>query len=146
MNPQQYLDLAQEWLADSREAAWRSAVSRAYYATFHQARLFFLAASFRVPRESRGHPYLIYRLSNTRDEQVNLAGKDLDELRLARNRADYDFAFSLTNLSAQVSIERAIRFMSILEDLSQDGDRRTEIIQDIRDYEREVLQEVTFWG
>jgi uncharacterized protein (UPF0332 family) len=37
MNPHDFLEVANEWLTGIREAEWRSAVSRAYYAAFHVA-------------------------------------------------------------------------------------------------------------
>jgi hypothetical protein len=38
MDPRDFLDVAGEWVTGTREAEWRSGVSRAYYATFHVAR------------------------------------------------------------------------------------------------------------
>ena len=38
MNGRDFLDVANDLLASPREAAWRSAVSRAYYVAFHVAR------------------------------------------------------------------------------------------------------------
>ena len=50
MAPREFLDLADELLDGSGEASWRSAVSRAYYAAFHTARLLLIHCGFLIPR------------------------------------------------------------------------------------------------
>src|SRR5205807_1980650 len=65
MNPQEFLALARSLAAGGTEAAWRSAVSRAYYAAFHVARELFGALRFTVPYGDQAHRYLTLRLSNS---------------------------------------------------------------------------------
>ena len=78
---QDFLDLAKKWVAEPTEAEWRCAVSRAYYATFHQARQYLSDLGFVVPRADQAHAYLWRRLSNCGNSQVQTAGSDLNALR-----------------------------------------------------------------
>ena len=64
MNPREFLDLAGEWAAGTREGEWRSAVSRAYYAAFHVARTLLQDCGFAVPAAEQAHAYLWLRLAN----------------------------------------------------------------------------------
>ena len=47
-----FLTLAQRWVQGTAEGEWRSAVSRAYYAAFHEARQLLRDLGFQVPPES----------------------------------------------------------------------------------------------
>ena len=67
MTGRDFLPSAHQLAAGGTEAAWRTAVSRAYYAAFHCARELLENMSFRVPRADLAHKYLIFRLSNCGD-------------------------------------------------------------------------------
>src|SRR5438876_12306521 len=90
MNVRDFLTLAQSLLAESTEAAWRSAVSRGYYAAFHVARQLLKDLGFVVPKAERAHAYLWRRLSNCGEARVQNAGRELNDLRGDRNQADYE--------------------------------------------------------
>src|SRR3954468_7630567 len=96
MNPREFLDLADEWSAGSREGEWRSAVSRAYYAAFHVARSLFLHCGFSVPPGDQAHGYQMVRLANAGHPDVQRVGNNLNDLRRVRNQADYDLSTSFT--------------------------------------------------
>ncbi len=61
MNPHDFLDVAHDLLVGATEAAWRSAVSRTYYAAFHAARRLLRDLGFRAPRGDQAHAYLFPR-------------------------------------------------------------------------------------
>jgi uncharacterized protein (UPF0332 family) len=86
-----FLDLADTLSTGSHESEWRSAISRAYYAAFHKARRLLRQSGFTVPRGDLAHAYLWKRLSNSGHPDVNHIGQKLNDLRSARNWADYDF-------------------------------------------------------
>ena len=90
MTPRDFLDQAAAWVTGWEEADWRSAVSRGYYAAFHTARRLLQHCGFVVPRAESSHAYLWLRLSNTGHPDVVIAGHDLNDVRQARNWADYD--------------------------------------------------------
>jgi hypothetical protein len=58
MSPREFLEVADEWATGTREAEWRPAVSRAYYAAFHGARAVLQQAGFVVPQGDQAHAYL----------------------------------------------------------------------------------------
>jgi len=62
MTPREFLDVADEWCVGTREAEWRSAVSRAYYAAFHAAIELMDRCGFVVPKGEQAHGYLWLRL------------------------------------------------------------------------------------
>jgi len=143
MNSRDFLTLAQTLLAASSEAAWRSAVSRAYYAAFHVARELLDSMGFAVPRGERAHAHLWLRLSNCGDPQMATTGAALNSLRQDRNFADYDLLRPLTQANAVRSVRMAEQTVSLLATAAIDP-LRTLITDAMKVYERNVLKEVTW--
>jgi uncharacterized protein (UPF0332 family) len=143
MNPRDFLEAADDWCTGPREADWRSAASRAYYAAFHVAQRLLADLKFTVPRADRAHQYLIFRLSNCGEPVVEQAGRDLETLRRLRNRADYDELPPVTQPQAVAAVRRAEDVIRHLDDARNDPPRPR-----IRDamivYERDVLNDVTW--
>src|SRR3954453_10141417 len=95
MNPRDFLLVAEDLLESVREADWRTAVSRAYYAAFLVAVELFRVAGFVVPADRRAHQFVYLRLNNCGRAEVVEAAEWLSALRDRRNRADYNTAASL---------------------------------------------------
>jgi len=138
-----FLALAESWVQGVTEAEWRSAVSRAYYGAFHQARDIFRGLGFVVPRADQAHAYLWLRLSNCGHAQIRVAGSDLNTLRRERNRADYDVDRTLGHNDAILQV-RAARQIAQLLDLVTAEPIRTQVLDGIRAYERDVLKQQTW--
>lgn len=68
------------------EALCRTAISRAYYAAFHEAKSF---VDFEV-QTGGAHEKVIKALRASDDKNTRRIGNDLDKLRKLRIRADYD--------------------------------------------------------
>jgi uncharacterized protein (UPF0332 family) len=143
MNGRLFLDLANDLLAIPTEQAWRTAVSRAYYAAFHVARQLLRDLGFRAPRADQAHAYLWLRLSNCGDPQIQLAGQRLHDLRSERNRADYDIDVALPRTGAATQVRIAGQIIQFL-DAGQAEPVRTQITDAMRIYERDVLSNVTW--
>ena len=143
MNERDFLDLARLLATHTTEAAWRSAVSRAYYAAFHVARQLLSDLGFTVPRADRAHQYLVFRLSNCGDPAVAQAGQNLETLRRLRNRADYDELPAFTQPQAVAAARLAEQVVDRL-DVARQGPNRTQITDAMRVYERDVLKDVTW--
>jgi uncharacterized protein (UPF0332 family) len=146
MTGRDFLDVADELATGAHEGHWRSAVSRAYYAAFHFARDLFHRCGFAVPRAERAHNYLSMRLSNCGHPDVIVAGKRLDDLRQARNRADYDLSPPLGEEEAVKLVDVAAGVVRTLDEAAGNTPLLTRITQAMRDYERDVLQDVTWRG
>src|SRR5579885_1520054 len=110
-----YLPLAATLANGAREAEWRSACSRGYYAAFHVARRLLLGFGFRVPRADRAHGYLWLRLSNAGVAAVQRAGRLLNDLRQERNRADYDDHITITQAEAAQNVRFAEEIIQALD-------------------------------
>jgi uncharacterized protein (UPF0332 family) len=143
MNAQDFLTLARALAAGNSEAEWRTAISRAYYATFHTARELLRDLGFVVPRDDSAHRYLIYRLNNGQHPSAERAGLDLDRLRSDRNAADYDLRSATSAAIVQRLIQVADRAMQALAELENEPSRSA-VIKAMRDYERDVLKMVTW--
>ena len=142
MNWRDFLLLASRLAAETTEADWRTAVSRAYYAVFHVARHLLSDLKFTVPRADRAHQYLVFRLSNSGETVVEQAGRDLDTLRRLRNRADYDAMPALTQPQAVAAAQLAEGIIQALDAARQEP-TRTHIRDTMIVYERDVLHDVT---
>jgi uncharacterized protein (UPF0332 family) len=138
-----FLLLAETWIQGAGEAEWQSAVSRAYYAAFHQSRRLLRDLGFQVPRADRAHAYLWMRLSNCGNLAIQVAGSDLNTLRGDRNRADYDVEQTITHAVALLQVQTANRIIQVLGAANAEP-VRTQITDSMRIYERDVLKDVTW--
>ena len=143
MNWRDFLSLADRLAADTTEADWRTAVSRAYYAAFHVARRLLADLNFAVPRADRAHQFLVFRLSNCGESVVEQAGRDLDTLRRLRNRADYDAAPAVSQSQATAGVRLAEGIIQAL-DAARVEPTRTRIRDAMIVYEHDVLHDVTW--
>src|SRR5581483_2307897 len=91
-----YLDVADELNTKTQppvlvEARKRSAVSRAYYSLFCQARNFLRDSDGKtLPGDSTVHSFVQEQFKANADTRRREIGDSLDELRVYRNRVDYD--------------------------------------------------------
>jgi uncharacterized protein (UPF0332 family) len=94
VHPEKNIDLARVLAEVPRgapeEASFRGACGRAYYAAFAVARDLLLSARFRLGADGSTHLDVIYLLQESANPLVRAAGRSLDDLRKARNSADYD--------------------------------------------------------
>lgn len=139
-----FLTLGDILVRGRTEAEWRSGVSRAYYAAFHEARQLLRDLGFQVPRGDQAHVYLSRRLSNCGNLSVGRAGSDMNALRGDRNRADYDVTLAFDQHNATIQVQTARQIIQVL-DASRTEPTRTQITDAMKIYERDVLKQVT-WG
>jgi uncharacterized protein (UPF0332 family) len=144
MDPRTFLELAAEWATGSSEAEWRSAMSRAYYAAFHVARALLESAGFAVPSGGQAHGYLNLRLQNAGNVEVQRAGALLVTLRSLRNRADYDLNSPFEQTLAITRVQVVMDVIRTLDELAAASTILAGVVQAIRDYERDVLHDITF--
>ena len=144
MNPRDLLDVANDLVTGLREADWRSAVSRAYYAAFHVARLLLRQCGFVVPRTDQAHSYIWLRLSNCGHPDIVKAGSDLRDLRSERNAADYDLDWPFPQPAALGDVQTAEDVIKLLDQVPTLPHVQQQITDAIRLYERDVLRQVTW--
>ncbi len=143
MNWRDFLSLAVQLAAGTGEADWRTAASRAYYAAFHVARQLLSDLGFVVPRADAAHRYLSLRLSNCGETTLEASGRNLETLRRLRNRADYDTRPPFPSNEAEAAVRLAENIIQVLDGALHEPTRTT-ITDAIRNYERHVLQVVTW--
>ena len=141
-----FLELADELSTGSRQADWRTAISRAYYAAFHKARALMRQGGFRVPDAEKAHAYLWLRLSNSGHPDVSNAGARLNRLRSMRNWADYDFDQPLDAAAAISHVGIALDIVQLFHQLANEAAILTRVVDAIKIYERDVLRDVTWHG
>lgn len=138
----EFLTLAETWSRSRTEAEWRCAVSRAYYASFHECRRLLNQLAFAVPRADLAHAYLWRRLENSGVESLASIGKDLGWMRSERNLSDYDIHKTVARATAVRAVEASASVIDSLDRLSE-ADRR-QATEAMRIYERDVLRETTW--
>jgi hypothetical protein len=89
MNPRAFHTLAQRLSPGPAAADCRTAVSRAYYATFNVGAEILRGLGFRVRKGAAAHGEIYHCLSNSGDPAVEDAASELNDLHGLRNRADY---------------------------------------------------------
>jgi uncharacterized protein (UPF0332 family) len=144
MGSRDLLEVADDLLGGLKEAHWRAAVSRAYYAAFHEARQLLRQGGFVVPRGEQAHAYLWLRLSNCGHPDLAHAGSELNDLRSQRNWADYDFDRPLDQSAAADYVQAARDVVQLLEQAATLSALLSQVTAAIRVYERDVLGQVTW--
>ncbi|HEY3321967.1 MAG TPA: hypothetical protein VGP72_15985 [Planctomycetota bacterium] len=115
MDPREFMLTAEELLAkNGREADCRSAVSRAYYATYQMLRVEVLTLDRRLLSSASlaagkmvPHQRLIDYLKGCDDAKVRAIGVNLDSLKDARHDADYDLHLRINAKIAEQEFEKA---------------------------------------
>ncbi|WP_449419169.1 hypothetical protein [Phormidium nigroviride] len=121
-NWSEYLDLAQQLagkapISATQESRLRSAISRAYYAAFIQARNRLRDGdSLSIPLD-RTHQYVIRQFKNSPETLRQSIGKNLSRLRVNRNRADYDDIVPQLPELTRMSLKLAAKVISNLQSL-----------------------------
>ena len=117
-----YLHLARQLLqesetAASREAKQRAAISRAYYAAFCTARNHLRDnESVSIPKGA-AHKVVRLRFEESPDRVRKEIAVGLNELRIQRNRADYDDAFAELRATADAALTLAEEVIALLASL-----------------------------
>jgi len=74
------------------EAARRSSVSRAYYALYHHVRECLLSSGIPVSIKPEEHERMTRYLKNSGIEKVKQVGEKMNDIRVKRNKADYELS------------------------------------------------------
>jgi uncharacterized protein (UPF0332 family) len=118
----QYLYVAQELAGvagqkPTQEAKLRSAVSRAYYAAFIQARNYLRDVEGQQVPVQNAHRYVIRQFIASPDPRHRRIGWDLSRVRDMRTHADYDDAVPNLPKMARRSIARATSIIRRIQNL-----------------------------
>ncbi len=121
-DPRRYLSLAEHVLAASEdEAAWRSALSRAYYAAFLVAREYVdgrgIKGRARSGRRLGSHERVIFSVGAIPDEMSSTMRNTLFRLKRLRTNADYDLDYVDAQEHIGEALEDAERVIAWIDGL-----------------------------
>lgn len=141
MNPTDFLDLADQLATRDTEAAFRTAVSRAYYGAFHTAAALIREMGVTLPAGPESHQKVRFCLMESGEPPGLQAGDSLQILRQDRNQADYDLDGSTTfsAKTAQQRIRRARAVQTLLHECREEPIRKR-FRAKMRDYAANVLK------
>lgn len=139
MIPDEFLVLAVRLSASSGEAERRSAVSRAYYAIFHRARLLVEDCGVVCPATAEVHDKLVKCLSNAHDANLTIVGDKLNMSRTARNSADYRLNDQSFSSAKYVAIQIALA-REMADSLTAARTRMPTFRSALRSYARDILK------
>lgn len=114
----EYLELAERlvaWRGDP--AAERSAISRAYYATFHTAKAYFLGKGGRLTFQGDDHGLVADWFKESGNHELRMIGTAIQRLRRLRRIADYDERFADLSSEAQAAVDLARRTVDAISEL-----------------------------
>lgn len=123
--PSDFLSLA-DFSQESTEIQKRNAISRSYYAAYHVAEMVRILDRLSLPDISGGiHKKLCYALQQSDNEELKIAGYDLNRQRIARAKADYNLAetigFRVAERETKKNINLFDRLTRYLESLKEQG-------------------------
>jgi uncharacterized protein (UPF0332 family) len=137
MDPRDFLDIAKKLAGGNTPAEYRTAVSRAYYATYHVSAEFLKGIGCTILKAPAGHEQVIRNLSNCGDLELAKVGSQLTDLRSQRNSADYrldDTKYDKQRASQAVTMQSERMIQAL--DRCGSGARRDEIAKAVKEYQR----------
>jgi len=139
MDPREFHRLASQLVGGTTSAEFRTAISRAYYASYNVAVQILEEMGFRVSRGPAGHGDVQNRLGNSGDTEVMKVGSQLTDLHGRRIQADYRLdRTDVENVkTVRTLVEQSGRMIRTLDECRSEP-RRAQIIAAIRDWERKV--------
>jgi uncharacterized protein (UPF0332 family) len=90
MTGRDFVACAERFAQSSVEADLRSAVSRAYYGAFHEARALLRDSGVLLPKTEQVHTKVVYCLQDCGETNAAEAGQQLEVLKTQRKIADYE--------------------------------------------------------
>lgn len=136
MLPADFLKLAERLLAsDKSPAGYRSAVSRAYYAVFHEAVAFLeKAPGVHIKSDATGHADVTHHLVNLSDPELEQLGHDISTMRGLRNDADYKLKAPTMESEKTVKgiVQQAKDYVAILDTCCRDTQRHERVKRAIK--------------
>ena len=139
MDPRDFLEVAKKLSQGGTAAEYRTAVSRAYYATYHVGAEFLKGVGCSISNGPSGHGEVIRNLSNCDDLELAKVGSQLTDLRSQRNFADYNLDNTKYD-NQRISKAATVQAERMIQALNQcgSGSRREDIAQALKVYLRKI--------
>lgn len=135
MDPREFHQLATDLVNNSSPSYIRTAISRAYYATFNVSVDIFNSMGFSLSTGPAAHGEIQHLLNNSGNQEVTKVGSQLGDLRSKRIEADYRFNRHgiESQKTAKALVVQAGNMISIL-DTHCSGPQRSNIIAALKEY------------
>ena len=139
MNPRDFQKIAEQLVANNRPADLRTAVSRAYYATFNVCSDILRDMGFKIPRNATAHGEVRKRLSGSGDGEVSRIGSQLGDLHNRRLEADYRMNKPDTEnkFTVQVIVRQARMMIDVIDRCNTEP-KRSKILSAIHEWEKKT--------
>jgi len=135
MDPKDFLVLADKLVNNfQNEAAFRTSVSRSYYALHTFMSNFFLKEKFDIAKDEKRHKKIYYYLHNCGIEEIKDIASALDDLRHDRNRADYEMDTVCHKKNARFAFIKASKAYEIFSRHINNPTSKSELKTGIREY------------
>lgn len=142
MTGRDFLQASEYLLKRKTEATFRSAVSRSYYALFHESRALLEELQIPCSKGPQAHGEVRRLLNNAGDAKMLEVYRLLAQLHKHRIIADYDLLDqSLHDASTCALLVKSAGIgIDYLDDARKSSERRRQIHQSIVAYERQIQQ------
>ncbi|MEK7729121.1 MAG: hypothetical protein AAB354_11965 [candidate division KSB1 bacterium] len=140
MGSAEFLSLAERLLKIPSEAAYRTAVNRAYYATFHCGNDFLAKLGFRASIGPQAHGQLQARANNSGVLEFEKFYKILHRLYDRRRLADYDLSSREfhSQAAAALWVASAKQALAIIAQCEASEALRQRIRKGVEEYEKKL--------
>jgi uncharacterized protein (UPF0332 family) len=137
----EFLGVAEHLLqqGNHREAFFRSAISRAYYAAFNYVLFVLRQGRVEIPFTGQAHVKLPQCLQNSTNDILRSIGRIINDLKKSRRKADYELGVQITRKKTQDTINDAnmviSEFNRYFEQL--DSNEKNDILDKMKRFLRE---------
>jgi len=129
MNARDFQQLASELVGGTSPAHFRTAITRAYYATYNVGVELLEGMGFRISRGSGGHGEVRMHLNNSGEGDISRVATQLGDLHGRRIHADYELGRTdvESQTTARALVQQARRMIQALDGCCAEP-KRTRII------------------
>jgi hypothetical protein len=136
MEPRDFLKLAEHLVVaqNAGSAHYRTAIGRAYYASFNLASQVLANLGFPLAKNANGHQQAVRLLQQSADDVLEVVGGLLGDLHADRIKADYDLQRNDVEKmkAAQVAVEIAASIYADVDAFLADQHRKLAVTKAVR--------------
>ena len=119
-----YLDLARQLAKCPAEAFQRSAISRAYYASYCQSRNWLVQKGEIIPEHTTDHNKVWFAMQRRKMRETVQIEQEGKRLRDQRNMADYDDVVDNLDFRVSISLRHAEKINKLITALRNSGNKK----------------------
>lgn len=131
-----FLELAKELydIKNAPEANFRTSVSRSYYALFNYVKNCLQSMSFKIPKDAAGHQIAMRLFKYCGNEKLQEVAGYLEEMRIDRNKSDYDLDSTIDYQTAKFNYIKAMDSFKEITNETNGQNKKSQLQKDICKY------------